>query len=376
MSKMKILNGGHMPRPVRSLPLKDWPTADRLGWEAACRQGHRLTRGGAASHMAPVTQSDLSRRYGYFLDFLARSELLDLSAQPAALVAPDAIPAFITELQARVSSVTVTQTIYKVRRTAECIAPGRSFGWLAEIGKDLALLQRPKDKFDRVVPTERLTEAGLTLITEAEANISCRPLRRALQARNGLMIALLAQCPVRLKNFAALEIGQSFVMLETAWWMALSKTKGGRPDHRPVPTFLTHFIQRYLEVYRPVLLRSSSGPGVRHDVMSRSFHESAHVTLTRPASALWISHLGDPLSYDSVAYAITKTTQMTVGVPVSPHLFRSACATSAALHASHSPHLASALLQHSDPRVTEEHYNRASSLSVARDFAAMVRGLL
>ena len=376
MSKMKILNGGHMARSVCSLPLKEWPAADRFGWEAACRQGHRLTRGGAASHMASVTQADLARRYGSFLDFLARSGQLDLTAPPATLVTPDAIAAFIKELQARVSSVTVSQTIYKVRRAAECIAPGLRFGWLAEIGKDLALLERPKDKFDRIVPTERLTEAGLSLIEEAEADTSSPLLRRALLGRNGLMISLLAQCPVRLKNFAALEIGQSFVMLETAWWMVLSKTKGGRPDHRPVPTFLTRFIERYLEVYRPVLLRTSSGREVPHDDGSRSFHESTHVTPTRPASALWISRLGDPLSYDSVAYAITKTTRMTVGVPVSPHLFRSACATSAALHAPQSPHLASALLQHSDARVTEEHYNRASSLSVTRDFAAIVRGLL
>ena len=190
------------------------------------------------------------------------------------------------------------------------------------------------------------------------------------------MIALLAQCPIRLKNFAALEIGQSFVMLETAWWMVLSKTKGGRPDHRPVPTFLTRYIERYVDVYRPVLLRTSSGREVPHDVGSRSAHQGTCVPSAKPTSALWINRLGDPLSYKSVAYAITKTTCITLGVPVSPHLFRSACATSAALHASHSPHLASALLQQSGRRVTDEHYNRPSSLSVARDFAAMVRGLL
>jgi integrase len=373
MSKMMGLNSGPKARSVRSLPLKDWPAADRNAWEAACQQAHRLTRGGAASHLAEVTRADLARRYGYFLDFLARSVRLDATAPPATLVTPDSINAFIKELEARVSSVTVSQTIYKVRRAAECIAPGLRFGWLAEIGKDLALLERPKDKFDRIVPTERLTEAGLSLIEEAEADTSSPLLRRALLGRNGLMISLLALCPVRLKNFAALEIGQSFVMLETAWWMVLSKTKGGRPDNRPVPTFLTPFINRYLEVYRPILLRASSSLEVPRGIEEISFHESSHVSLDRSRSALWISRLGDPLSYDSVAQAITKTTQMTVGVPVSPHLFRSCCATSAALHAPQSPHLASALLQHADPRVKEEHYVRASSLSVARDFSAIVR---
>jgi integrase len=71
---------------------------------------------------------------------------------------------------------------------------------------------------------------------------------------------------------------------------------------------------------------------------------------------------------------ITETTRVLTGRPMSPHLFRAAAATSAAL--SLSPHLASALLQHADSRVTEEHYNRASSLSVARDFAALIGRML
>jgi hypothetical protein len=187
-------------RAVRSLPIRDWPAADRDGWVDACKPGQRLTRGGNASHLAPITQTDLARRYGYFLDFLARSGRLDLTAGAGTLVTLEATIPFVAELQARASSVTVSRTIYKLRRAAECIAPHRSFAWLAEIGRDLELLERPKDKFDRVVLTERLVEAGLTLFREADADICGLPLSRALAARNGLMVALLAPCPIRLKN--------------------------------------------------------------------------------------------------------------------------------------------------------------------------------
>lgn len=65
--------GGASMSTIRSLPLEHWPEADRLGWTAACEPGQRLTRGGSASHLASVTQADLARRYGYFLDFLDRS---------------------------------------------------------------------------------------------------------------------------------------------------------------------------------------------------------------------------------------------------------------------------------------------------------------
>jgi hypothetical protein len=68
---------GHM---VRSLPIHLWPTADGAAWEEACRPALRLKRGGAASHFRPVTLRDLVSRYGYFLDFLSRSGVLDLTA--------------------------------------------------------------------------------------------------------------------------------------------------------------------------------------------------------------------------------------------------------------------------------------------------------
>ena len=88
------------------------------------------------------------------------------------------------------------------------------------------------------------------------------------------------------------------------------------------------------------------------------------------------SQKGDAsLSAQRVATVLSETTLATVGVSVSPHLFRASAATTASLHASHMPHLASALLHHTDAAVTEEHYNRASSLSVAGDFTRLIRKL-
>ncbi len=143
--------------------------------------------------------------------FFDRTGRLDPRADAGTQVAPEAIAPLIAELKARVSSVTLSKTIYKVRRAAECIAPHLDLAWLAEIGKDLALLERPKEDFARIVAPERLVEAGLTLIREAERDTKGSRLKRAVVVRNGLMVALLAFCPVRLRNFASLKIGQTFV---------------------------------------------------------------------------------------------------------------------------------------------------------------------
>jgi integrase len=73
---------------------------------------------------------------------------------------------------------------------------------------------------------------------------------------------------------------------------------------------------------------------------------------------------------------ISKITLETVGVDVSPHLFRTAAASTAAAYGGNTPHLASALLSHTDPRVTEEHYNRASSVSASKIYADIINSLL
>jgi integrase len=340
---------------VRSLPLAQWPEADRSAWAAACRPAERLRRGGAASHMKDITRQDLVRRYGYFLDHVERMEGLDRNAKAASYVSPDRVDRFLAELQARVGSVTVYGSIYKLRRMAELLAPGRDCTWLTEIEKDLALVMQPRSKFDRLVYSTVLLEAGMTLMAEANAATHRSALARARQFRNGLMVALLAVHMIRLKNFSALEIGRTFKKVNDAWWIVLPalETKESRPDERPVGTCLTTWVDRYLNIYRPVLARTDGAP-----------------------ASLWLSsNDGGGMSYSGVERAISATTLATVGINVSPHLFRTAAASTAAVYAGNTPHLASALLHHTDPAVAEEHYNRATTLSAAQAYAALIRAI-
>jgi integrase len=73
---------------------------------------------------------------------------------------------------------------------------------------------------------------------------------------------------------------------------------------------------------------------------------------------------------------ISKVTLECLGVDVSPHLFRTAAASTAAAYGGDTPHLASAVLGHTDPRVTEEHYNRATSMSAAKTYAEIVEAVM
>jgi integrase len=335
----------------RSLPVDEWPDADRRAWDDACRPRSRLKPGGGASYLAEVSRNDFASRYGAFLGFLQRTGRLDRDAAAATQVTLSNVEAYIADLEDRVRSITVWNCIYKLRRAAELLAPTVDFSWLAEIEKDLALVMEPRSKFDRLVFTGRLVEAGLTLLAEAQEFVTT-DLARARGVRNGLMIALLALCPIRLKNFAALEIGQTFEDIHGTWWIALpgKMTKSGRPDERPIPAWLNRHIDTYLSQSRPVLLGSRP-----------------------PTNALWISSTtGGRLTIKNLGTLISKITLETIGVDVSPHLFRTAAASTAATYGESTPHLASALLNHTDPRVTEEHYNRASSVSAAAAYARIV----
>jgi integrase len=338
----------------RSLPLSQWPDADRQEWENACRPGSRLKSGGAASRLAQVTRGTITWRYGLFLGFLQQDGRLNAGAAAASQVTPSNVEAYIASLTARVRSVTLHGYVQGLHRAARLLAPSADFSWLGEIEKDLKLEMQPLSKLDRLALTTRLVKAGLKLMDEAQ-QFGKMDFGRARQVRNGLMVSVLAFCPMRRKNFAGLEIGRSFQEVGGRWWICLpaAETKTRRRDERPLPEFLNPYIDLYLKQARPVLLR---GKGT--------------------TNALWISaKTSGPIHPLHISRLISQVTLETIGVDVSPHLFRTAAASTAAVYGGDTPHLASAVLGHTDPGVAEKHYNFASSMDAAKTYAEIIESL-
>src|SRR6516162_3178436 len=70
----------------RSLPVSEWPDADRRAWEEAYRPGLRLKPGGVASHLTEVSRNDFARRYG---DCLERGvDLVECGLSHCGILAP------------------------------------------------------------------------------------------------------------------------------------------------------------------------------------------------------------------------------------------------------------------------------------------------
>ena len=104
-------------------------------------------------------------------------------------------------------------------------------------------------------------------------------------------------------------------------------------------------MDKYLKVYRPILCRGTTN-----------------------TNALWLGIDGTAMAEYSIREVITETTRSVLGVAISPHLFRTAATTTAAVHAGEKPHLGSAILHHSHSTVTLESYNRASGISAGRAY--------
>jgi integrase len=336
---------------ISSLPIDKWPEKDQLAWLEACRPNIRLQRGGSAAHLKPVTQVDLARRFGCFLKFLEGRNMLLPDHSATHQITPEIVNLYIEELRAHVSSVTLHGMIYKLRRTAELLKPGLDLLWLKEIELDLHDRKRPKTKADRLVFSDRIVSAGLSIIKEADAQKTGTSLQRARCARDGLLITLLAVCPIRLRNLANLKIGVTFVQHGDQWWIVLpgSETKSGRPDHRAVPKELTFWINQYLDKYRPIFPFSGN--------------------------ALWPSQYGGAMSNSGIHLLVTQTTKRTLGIAIGPHMFRHCVPYTIANLDGSRIGLASALLQHTDSRTTEKHYNLAHCVESSRSFAGIISNL-
>jgi integrase len=357
---------------LRTLPLALWPAADRLAWLEALQPARRLSGGGVAAHLRPSSRTTLEQAYSYFLWAVSDGGALHIDAAAAAHVTRAAIEDFIERAERSRSSVSVASAVANVRNIAQKLAPEQDFRWLSNIEAQLRAKARPRAKFSRIVATEELVEAGLDLMQEARG---AKPgsVAQAIMFRNGVIIALLAVCPIRVGSFASLTFGRSFLRIGDGWWIRLvaDETKSGRPDERPVPSFLTTCVDEYLRVYRPRFLNASR--------VGRARVSGAPLLEARPELAtgpVWISKRGQGMPVATMKETITRTTWRTLGVSVNPHLFRVCAATAAALHASAHPYLASALLQHVDPRVTEAHYNRASSLQAAIRYGEILDDML
>jgi len=335
-----------------SLLVSQWPATDREAWHAARAPAVRLKSGGIASHLKPASRNGLARAYGYFLEFCKRTDRWSEGSIPADLVTPEGIAAYLDELEQRVGSVTRHTYISRLCRMAALLAPSRDVDWLRQIEADIKQLVRPRSRSNRIVDLSRPWRLGLELMSRAEDRTDLTNLQRARLYREGLMIAFLAVCPIRLGNFARLELNRHIRQFGEEWWVVLeaAETKSGRHDERPLPIELGGRIERWLAQWRPTFISTGD--------------------------AFWPSTKGGSLAYTFVGSIISSVTRRELGVDVSPHLFRHSAVHTIAAHRGDRIAVGTAILQHTDPRTTNIYNTKARTIQAGRALQAIVTSLI
>jgi integrase/recombinase XerD len=282
-------------------------------------------------------------------------------------VTRERVAAYVVELQAERAPYTVLSRIRELNDALRVMAPESDWGWLRRLYCAFNTRVHPvRDKLSRLRPTDELVVLGERLMDEAEAAQTRSEGRQAVCYRDGLMIMLLAYRPVRLKNLVMMRIGQHLVKAGGRWQIlfASEETKSRRAFEGPLPKALEHRLERYLDHYRPVLMRGKP-PSRRADAS----------TIHPELDALWVSELGAQLEYSALAWRIVLRTQVAFGRSMSPHLFRDAAATSIAVDNPKYIGDASLVLGHADHRTTERYYNRARSLDASIRHAGVLARL-
>jgi len=88
-----------------------------------------------------------------------------------------------------------------------------------------------------------------------------RRLEREVAYRDGLLLALLAACPLRRRSLALLEVGRHLVRGTDGYRLRLgpAETKNGTAYGAPLPASLAPWLDRYLGEVRPRLLGGRAG---------------------------------------------------------------------------------------------------------------------
>jgi integrase/recombinase XerD len=225
-----------------------------------------------------------------------------------------------------------------IERMLAVIAPAHESTWLSVTVSNLKRLAKPdRDRLAHMVDPRQLYHLGLDLMKEAARNADRDNYFAATMGRDGLMIAFLACCPVRIGNFTQIAIGRHLVFDVDRYRLSFDaeETKTNQPYEGELPPELTPYLDEYLRVHRAKLLARG-----KVEVTDR----------------LWINRSGQPLQEPGVRAQIEKRTSDAFGRHVWPHLFRAIAATGVVDHAPEDAALVPDLLGHANTQTAHKYY--------------------
>jgi integrase/recombinase XerD len=339
-----------------AVPLNDWPAADQAMWQSVIAEGDIFDGQGPGANWVPTTIDNTRKAYGYWLHWLGINGLLSMPVRhPLDRITPERIGAYIEDMQDNTAPLTRFVYILDLLRFAQVVTPNKNWNWLKCVKNRLWARALPsRDKAPLIRNSRELFELGLDLMNEA-SGVTCRynPFQAQVQFRDGLLIAILASRPVRLKNLTAIEIGRHLIRTDNIYWLVFEadEVKNRRHIEVPIPAMLAPYIDDYLSNHRPRLLQSTT------------------------SNRLWVSRFGGNLTCNSVRRQIKLHTEVAFGKAITPHLFRDCAATSIAIHDPEHVWITSNILGHNTLATSQKYYDQSRMLEAGRHYQSTIADL-
>ncbi|MBV9783697.1 MAG: site-specific integrase [Acidisphaera sp.] len=341
----------------RSLTLAEWPEADRQVWHALLEPGDVLEPGGAGAGWSPATRKVVRAANGQWLAWLQRTGRLDADTAPTERVTPLQVAGYVKHLEPQVGGMTIVMYVYHLGCFCRAAAPDTDWAWLSRLVARLKRRVVPSvRKRPRLMPIGELFALGLRTMREAEADPDGAPWLTACRYRDGLIVALLAARPLRLRNLTQIGIGRHLIRGAGGYTLRFTaaETKPRRHLEFPVPDALVVPLERYLSNHRPLLCARAGARSGGNGAPS--------------GTQLWVSGQGSAMIERSVYQTIMTLTGNAFGRPINPNLFRDCAATSIATEDPEHVRITLSILGHSTLRTSERSYNHANSLEAMRRY--------
>jgi integrase/recombinase XerD len=341
--------------PIRScLALNLWPKVDQDLWHKITVPRHVLDEnGGHSATWRDPTREKNRKGYGRWLSYLIAHHDLDQCETPTDRITREQVKDYVLMLQDQIAPWTVWSYVLCLHQVALAFAPEKNWSWLYKITAKLKIRRiATRNKLARMRSASEISTWAYQRLDEIAADPDRRP-STVIKYRDALFIAILINCPIRLRNLAMIRIGHHLQWTGEVYRLDFDpdEVKTNRYLSLPLPNILNDYMDIWINDWRPHLLNDHS-----HD-------------------ALWISIRGAPMQEGGIYCRIIKTTEAAFGVAINPHLFRDIAVTSIADEIPKNIGITAPLLGHINPKTTEDHYIHANQLLAGRRYADSVATL-
>lgn len=317
----------------KGLNFQQWPSEDRTLFERLIGSGDLFDEA-AWNALSVVTIRNRRYSYSQWLGFLSGCLPALLELPPPSRVTLDSVRLYVETLRRNCTETAIAIALQRLHLTVVGMDPQTDWNWLYRIQRRIAKGAKPLPK--QYLLSVDLYQVGIKLMEDAKNKADFLErivLSQAEQYRDGLMIALLCEAPMRRAAFTQLSIGETIVKEGEHWRIYLppEMVKTRTAQSYEISRELGRYIDGYINTYRCAFPNSDKHGG------------------------MW--PYGDrPMTDKMVRRYLRKHTEQRLGYAVSPHDFRRAAATFMATADPRNARAAKDLLGHTSFQMTEKNY--------------------